>query len=456
MASEEPSIAGGWQARTIVGAWAAALAVLAIGLHVPGQVSYDSSIQLLEAAEGVSRSWNPPFMSALLQALGGGTSATTAFVVLCAALTYAGLALAVPSLRAGGNLGRIAAALLAVGNPVIVLYAGIVWKDVLLGALLSLACGACLAATGASTPARRWALALLSAAALVVGAHVRQQGLFLLPLLAVVPLLAVHGDRRPSLAAVAAWLLGVALAFVAIGQWTASRIAHEDGWDRERGAQRILAFDIVGTLALSDTTRAHALAAGLGGMGAVREAYDPSRVDAIRRAAPVAARFDDVETAALRALWGQAIGADPGAYLRHRAGVAAHVLGIASLERCLPMHVGVAGSAHALEATGLREGVDARGNRLYAAARALYDTPWFRHWCALLALAAIAVLAVLRRRDPTMRVASWFALAGIAYAMATTAFAIACDFRYLYPVVTMGSACAIAVVCHSGVRPGPR
>ena len=48
------------------------IACSAITLHVPGQISMDTSIQLYEASTGQATSFNPPFMSALLRWLGGG------------------------------------------------------------------------------------------------------------------------------------------------------------------------------------------------------------------------------------------------------------------------------------------------------------------------------------------------------------------------------------------------
>lgn len=55
---------------------ACALACLGLALHAPGHVSMDSSVQLYEAFTGQSISFNPPFMSALLRWLGGGSVAT--------------------------------------------------------------------------------------------------------------------------------------------------------------------------------------------------------------------------------------------------------------------------------------------------------------------------------------------------------------------------------------------
>jgi hypothetical protein len=453
---------GAWTARRVLGLWACGLALATAALHVPGQVSYDSSIQLLEAASGASRSWHPPFMSALLQAMGGGPRATTAFVLLCTAMTYAGLALAVPAVSAREHRGKIVVATMVIANPVLLLYSGIVWKDVLLAAFLCLACGASIATAGASSSRRRWLLAGIAAACLVAAAHSRQQGLIFLPL-AILPLLAAREGRTAVALPLGAWSAGVLLAFLLAGHWAGARISHVQGWDRERGVQRILAFDILGTLAVSRHPATVDIAGGIGGIEAVRRAYDPARIDAIRQEAAVAGHFDDVDTGRLWGLWHSAVAADPAAYVRHRSAVAAHVLGIADLHRCLPVHVGIAGPVDALSAVGMSPRVGSRARWLHAKAQPLFATPLFRHWFTLAMTLCIVGLSFRIRHDPAGTSAFWFACAATTYAMATTAFAIACDFRYLYPVLAVSSACAIAVLFRARLpwscrhrRPGGR
>jgi hypothetical protein len=369
----------GWTTRHILAAWAILLAIVAAALHIPGHVSFDSTIQLLEAAQGKSSSWHPPFMSALLQVLGGGIRATTIFVLLCTAMTYAGLALAVPSLTLREHPLKAGLAALVMANPVLLLYSGIVWKDVLLAALLCLACGASMAATTANRRDLRWGSAAIAAACLIAAAHARQQGLLFLPL-ALLPLLAASQDGPPSRGQWLTWIATVLAVFLLLGHWAGTRIQHVAGWDRERGVQRILAFDIVGTLAMSSDPAAAQHAQPLGGIEAMRRAYHPSRVDTIREEPGVALHFDDVRTSALRKEWRATVGEHPIAYLQHRRAVAAHVLGMQNLQRCLPLHVGISGPAEALASVGLSPGVGIRAQWLYDRAGLLYGTPFFRHW----------------------------------------------------------------------------
>lgn len=431
-----------WTTRHLLAGWAILLAVVATALHAPGHVSYDSTIQLLEATEGKSSSWHPPFMSALLQAFGGGTRATTAFVLVCTAMTYGGLALAVPSAPLRGHPWRIGLAALVMANPVLLLYSGIVWKDVLLASLLCLACGASVAATAAGRRSLRWGLAVIACACLVVAAHVRQQGVLFLPL-TVLPLLAASGGV-PGGRQWLAWVAAILAAYLLLAHWAGTRIQHVAGWDRERGVQRILAFDIVGTLAMSSNPAAARHAQPLGGIEAVRRAYHPSRIDTIRQEPGVALHFDDVRTSRLRKEWRAIVGGHPRAYLQHRRAVAAHVLGMQNLQRCLPLHVGISGPAEALATVGLSPGVGTRAQWLFDRAGLLYGTPFFRHWFTASALLVMVGLGARIRNQPTGRIIFWFSLVATGHVLATTAFAIACDFRYLYPAVSVASTCAIA------------
>jgi hypothetical protein len=435
----------GWTTRHVLAAWGTLLAIVTAALHIPGHVSYDSTIQLLEAAQGKSSSWHPPFMSAMLQVLGGGVRATTAFVLLCTAMTYAGLALAAPSLPMRDHPLKTGLAALVMANPVLLLYNGIVWKDVLLAALLCLACGASMAATTANRRGLRWGSAAIAAACLIVAAHTRQQGLLFLPL-ALLPLLAASSDGPPGRGQWLTWIATVLAAFLLLGHWTGTRIQHVAGWDRERGLQRILAFDIVGTLAMSRDPAAARHAQPLGGIEALRRAYHPSRIDTIRQEPGVALHFDNVRTSTLRKEWRATVGGHPSAYLQHRGAVASHVLGMQNLQRCLPLHVGISGPAEALATVGLSPGVGTRAQWLYDRAGLLYGTPFFRHWfTASVLLVFVGFGARIRNTQPG-RIIFWFSLAATLYVLVTTVFAIACDFRYLYPAVSVASACAIALL----------
>ena len=423
---------------------AALLAASALALHLPGEVSFDSSVQLLEAQTGVSRSWNPPFMSALLQWFGGGTQAMSIFVIACTLLTYGGLALALGTEDRAGPLSslRIAASTLVLANPVIVLYVGIVWKDVLFAALLCFACGASVAAARSTRAQLRIVLALAACIALVLAGHVRQQGLFLLPLLVLCPLFALSGDERPGVKVILGWVALACVLFLAIESWTNGRIAHQEGGDRDRGLRNMLTFDILGTAAMAGSTIAGVDATP----EAIRRAYSPARIDTLSRERPLGRQLRKKNKAALLDLWLQSVSDNPRSFIRHRLAVASRVLGLKGLNQCLPVHLGIGGDAAALAQVGLQPGFDRRDQWMYQASLPLHWTPWFRHYATLAGTSLLAFCAWRRRRATEALVVLWFSLCMVAYAAFTSALAIACDFRYLYPVVTVASACALGLL----------
>lgn len=167
---------------------AAALCVAAIFVSYPGHVSMDTSIQLHEAQVGHTITWAPRFMSALLRAFGGGELACALFITLNAILAYSAFAVAwasgrVTSDRKPAKIARWkaflikASALILIMNPLIFLFVGIVWKDVLFASLLSFAASFML--YGASRGEARIWYWLLPVAAVHAAMFTRQHGIFL-------------------------------------------------------------------------------------------------------------------------------------------------------------------------------------------------------------------------------------------------------------------------------------
>lgn len=76
-------------ARWLITAASFVMACAVVALHAPGHVSMDTSIQLYEAHTGLSVSWNPQFMSALMQWLGGLSTLVWISVLRTVPLNYA-------------------------------------------------------------------------------------------------------------------------------------------------------------------------------------------------------------------------------------------------------------------------------------------------------------------------------------------------------------------------------
>src|SRR5215469_9391854 len=111
----------------IIGAGFAA----ALAASWPGQMSYDSILQLLQGRTGVYNTWHPPVMAWLL-GLGDAIVPGTGLFLLFDALLAFGALFSLLFLRPS-RAGWVAPviALIAVLSPQLLIYQGIIWKDVL-------------------------------------------------------------------------------------------------------------------------------------------------------------------------------------------------------------------------------------------------------------------------------------------------------------------------------------
>src|ERR1700753_3795903 len=122
----------GWnlQAKAIAAILAAGF-VITVAVNWPGHLSYDSVLQLGQARSGVYNTWHPPVMAWLMgigDALVPGTGLFTAFD---AALAFGALAATLWLGRTRAGWAAVVVAAVAVILPQLLIYQGIVWKDVL-------------------------------------------------------------------------------------------------------------------------------------------------------------------------------------------------------------------------------------------------------------------------------------------------------------------------------------
>lgn len=438
-------------AAGLVGIVGMMLAIAVIALHVPGQMSMDTSVQLYEAKTGVSISWNPPAMSALLRWFGGGRQATTIFVCLCTLLSYG--AMAAISLMAvearddadGAYIAswRVGLALLLMLNPLIAIYSGIVWKDVLFAALL--AAGAAFGTAAIVYRNKRRAVAaLLCCAVLSFALLVRQQGIFMAPLLLLLPLSVLSWRARGLLVA-----LFLCLSFL-LSQMVGETIRNAEDRSSAVGLRSIMIFDIAGILA-----REPAVPEGLAEpvppqvFDALHATYDAARIDTLGGAPSVQQWFRSIGPAGIRRVWGSLILHHPQSYLAHRATSYATLLGLRGIGKTLPVHVGIEGNPAYFAAVGLQEGRNSRSLLILEIASAVMGWPIYRHafWLALAAAAAMALVYV--ELPPGLRRGAKIILSGVALMyisfLPTT---IASDFRYLYaPILLTSLVLLVLLLC---------
>ncbi len=431
----------------------ALLAAAAVALHWPGHVSMDTSIQLYEASTGKSAGWQPKLTAALMKWLGGGEAATGGIVLISSLLTYGSLGcVAAAVLRVRAALGdprieawRVLACALLLLNPVLFVYVGIVWKDVLFSSLMT--AGAALSFAAAVSPLRRGLpLALAAALLLAIAMQVRQQGVFMAPLLLLLPIVAIAGSRGGSHPRQA--LVAIALASVFLGSLALTRALVADairGAGDESsvvGIRSIMSFDIAGTVAHSGTAiEALPVAISAEQRAAVRRAYAGRNIDSLALDPVAWAWLGPLTDAQRKEVWLSLLRHEPAAFLGHKWEAFRNLLDLNGLHGCLPFHVGVEGNSDYLRAVGITEGRDARDLVVYSIAWSVLDWPLFRHWfygLALLVAAAVAAVVTLPPRLKPM--CAVVALASALFYLSFLPTAIACDFRYLYggiPLVTM-------------------
>jgi hypothetical protein len=437
---------------------------LTLWFHFPGHVSTDASMQLWEAWLGESVTWNPPAMSAMLRWLGGGPEAAGRMMTLNAVLTYGALAGTGAWLLAR-NRGshqvlpwiRALLVVLVLANPVLFLYLGIVWKDVLFSTLV--VAGTALGLAACATQGRgRWTMAVLSAAVLAVSVGVRQQGIFMAPVLVAIPVIAVAGMRGMDLRTrVWSALVPVAV-FVAMSLLIPAAVARTIHTPPEYGSkvgfQGLMQYDTAGMVALSRTpTAALPVPVSEELRADVRRVYSPDRSDFMWTSDAVTRWLSEPGYEGVRQRWRTLVANEPAAYVRHKFGAFRSILNLDGVMACLPVHVGVDGPHENLRAIGFEPGLDRYDQSLYYFAKSIFRWPVYRHWVYVVALlaAGVATLAFMRRS----RLKAGIIVAGVATALLYLSFlptSIACDFRYLFAATCMVSLIWICLVCSLWTR----
>jgi hypothetical protein len=411
--------------------------LLALAVGLPGQMSLDSVVALTEARTGVRQTWAPPVASWVLKPFDHLVSGTGLYVAVSAAILFLSL-MSLSRLRPRVSWWAVGLAAVFALTPQLLIYPGIVWRDVLF-ADLSIA-GFVLLAHAARRwdEATPWLTLAAATACLAVAALARQNGLVLVLAAAAVAawLLRGRGWRKAAL-----YGLGglVAAAVVALMVGRLATPAHTVAKLRLNAASLILEhYDIVGAqahhprLKLKEIGKADPAAEALIEAKA-SQIYSPSRVDTLDLDDTFRRTLWHVPDAAMHAQWRRIIVHYPAAYLLQRADVFRWTFLTPKLELCLPVQVGVSGPQGMLKDLDIQTGMDSRSQGLAAYARHFYGTPIYSHltW----ALASLAVIGLLlRRRDP----ADWVIIALQGGALAFTAsffvISVACDYRYLYPL----------------------
>ncbi|HTW35442.1 MAG TPA: hypothetical protein VMD53_12565 [Rhizomicrobium sp.] len=427
--------------------------VLCAAVNLPGHLSYDSVMQLNEGRRGFYANWHPPMMSWLLGVFDWLWPGTALFALCDMALFFGSLGallfLSSPARGAreahdrGGDAKFTASFIvlaLVLLTPQVLLYQGIVWKDVLF-ANLSIAGFAALAVAGEKWERRRLRFGLLVAAFLLlsVATLVRQNGGVVLP--AAAAALAWIAWQKSSPRKIRATFLygmsalaGAAVAVVAMHAALALRIP---GDPSPAVAFRLLQFyDLIGALkakpALAlpyfddDDTDLEQLMRTDG----VR-LYTPERNDTLAQSARLQRAYFQSPDETIPEEWERLVAVHTGLYLRVRAEVFRWIVLTPDLAACRPVFSGIDGPANVMAKLGLAKRFDARDAALDFYAKRFMGTPVFSH-AFFLALALIALVFLFARRTPSDIAVAFMLLSTLAFTLSFFVISIACDYRYLY------------------------
>jgi hypothetical protein len=417
-------------------------AAATLALDLPGHLSYDSVVQLLEGRTGVYSTWHPPVMSWLLGLGDAILPGTGLFVAFDVALVFGAL-LSLLRLGLKATWAAAAVAALCVFSPQFLIYQGIVWKDVLF-ADAAVVGFVCLAHAAHVWSAFRLRIALLVLAFLlfVLAALARQNGIVvgLVGALALAWIAAKQSGAAPwryALAYGGGALLGAAvLGSCASAALYARSDSDADDFGPIVQVKLLQNYDIVGMVAahpgleltkLDDTEPDLAKAIRTDGV----RLYTPQRNDTLAASNRLQTALADSDASEIRDQWIDLVFHHPGLYLATRARAFEWVAFTPQIGRCVPFTVGVGGPEGEMQRLGLKPRLDGRDVALQKYANLFVGTPVFSHVTFGL-IALVALFPLLRRRRAEDIAMASMLFGAFAFTLSFFVISIACDYRYLY------------------------
>ncbi|MBV9062215.1 MAG: hypothetical protein JOY77_04700 [Alphaproteobacteria bacterium] len=408
--------------------------VFSMAMTLPGELSYDSVIQLLEGRTAAYSGWHPPVMSWLLGLADAAWPGAALFVLANAAMMLVSM-LSLLRLSPYTSWAAPVVALGCILLPQFAIYQGIVWKDVLF-ANAAIAGFIALAQAAVRWPELLWRVALLATALvlLIIAALARQNGPIML-VAAAVSFVWILRDQ--GAAATRALQAGGAALLIALTVFGAASALLNMRTLPTRGAAKQLrvleAYDLVAALTLDPGLQLPELsdASLLDAMRSARSYYSPVRSDTLARAQTLQSALIKATDDVLHGPWLDLVVHHTGLYLRERAAVFRWVFLTPDLSRCVPYVVGLRGPAPALRALGMQERVDSRDEFASSYGRRLIGTLVFSH-PIYLALALLEFAFLLYRRRIADGVLACLLAGGMAVTASFLFVSIACDYRYLY------------------------
>lgn len=419
-----------------------ACAVLVLGLAIslalnwPGQLSYDSVVQLHDGRLGRYNPWHPPVMSWMLGIADRLLPGTGLFVLFDEFLVTASL---VSLLWIAPRISwtAVAAAVVAVALPQILLYQGIVWKDVLF-ADSALAGFVLLAHADTRWRDRiaRWLLICSAFLLLVLAALARQNGAIAIPFAALGLLFMARqqGQRWSSAAALVLAIVAMSAALVFAA--SAKLAQRSGGITGVPGQWKLLQlYDLIGEakhapqLPFRDLASVNPDLVHLIRTDGAR-LYTPARNDTLIGSVELQNEFASTSPTAIARQWNAILLGDPGTYLAVRARVFYWLFSTPDPVQCDAYYTGLDGPPQYLRELGLAKRFRAQDRALGDYAAHFVHTPVFSHAAWALLAIVLLVFLVHRRRPADIAVAALLGCA-LAFTLSFFVIAIACDYRYL-------------------------
>ena len=418
---------------------AAGLLVM-LGANLPGHLSYDSVAQLYEGHFHIRETWGPALYAWVLGFFDGFIPGTSLYVTVSAALFFGALA-ALRGLRPRTSWWAVLAAAAAVATPQLVIYQGIVWKDVMF-ANCAVAGFVLVAWAGQVWPRARlrWGLLIAALVLMAAGAQVRQNGVIAGGFAALaVGWIAAQTETQRRWRRGLAWAVAAFVALVVVGQ--VETVLSEppkapSDTSLGTGLRIVESFDVIGAMAMDPTYRPDALSAADPTAAALVKArakadYSGRRVDFVDRDPEIQAGLNQLSDKAIAAQWRDLVVRHPGLYLRVRAEDFRWVFAPPVIDWCLPVYVGVDAPVEKMNPLGMQHRYVQSDVMLYNYATWFLDTPVYSHVFYTGLSLVLGLLLLWRRQGADVTMAA-MQFAAAAFAASFFLISIACDYRYLY------------------------
>jgi hypothetical protein len=365
---------------------------------------------------------------------------TALFLLFMQASFFGALLILVYAAR---HVSRWTPVIIALGclHPFIIIYQGIVWKDVLFANLGVLAF-ALLSAAHRLVGWPRYAIYTLSVVIAAAAGLVRQNGAIIL-LVLIIAILFVEfrssslGARIGKVAAgVAATLLAMWLAAATTDALIRASANRAPGDTLGIAQVIIMRYDISGILARSGKVDVTFLTQRGLDMAAVRadsiRYYTADRADPLLEAERFRTELRKLSRAELRAAWARLIVENPAPYLHHRLAVFGWMLWPPELLKCIPVYIGTDGPADLMTKMDLRQAARPSDRMLYAYATKFMEAPLFQHGLFLAVAVALGILLLARYEPVAATPAVGLLAAAILFTLTWSLISVSCDVRYLY------------------------